>query len=68
MSNRKEEADNLEVGAVFEPTRIAKQMLEQAYELVLPTQIYHRHLGSATNQGSHPDKAEQIICDEEEVA
>lgn len=67
MSNRKE-ADNLEVGTVFEPTRIARQMLEQAYELVLPTQIYHRRLGSATNQGRHQDKAEQVICNEEEVA
>ena len=69
MKNQGRESDDLEVAAVFEPTRISKQMLEQAYELVLPIQRHQRRLVTATREVNQPYiNAEQIICNEEEVA
>jgi len=66
---RTQRAGDLEVRVVFEPTRIAQQVLELAYEILLPIHRQQRRSLTAPSQVDQSRiKSEQATYSKEEVA
>jgi hypothetical protein len=66
-NQRSKTLSDLEVRVVFEPTRISKQLMELAYEALLP--IQRRQLQSAISQVDQSQlKPEQTTRNKKEVA